>query len=106
MKKFLKGMDISSLPEHLDANEIFYDQDGEEKTAFKLLKDNGVNSIRLRIWNQPELVPESKGYCNLSDTIKMAKEIKANDMHFVLDFHYQTTGLTQDSRENPMHGRI
>ena len=32
MKKFLKGMDISSLPEHLDANEIFYDQDGEEKT--------------------------------------------------------------------------
>ena len=88
MKKFLKGMDISSLPEHLDANEIFYDQDGEEKTAFKLLKDNGVNSIRLRIWNQPELVPESKGYCNLSDTIKMAKEIKANDMHFVLDFHY------------------
>lgn len=88
MKKFLKGMDISSLPEHLDSNEIFYDQNGQEKKAFELLKDNGVNSIRLRIWNEPELVPESKGYCNLKDTLKMAKEVKQNDMHFVLDFHY------------------
>ena len=57
MKKFLKGMDISSLPEHMDAKEIFYDQNGEAKEPFKLLKDNGVNSIRLRIWNEPGLVP-------------------------------------------------
>ena len=101
MKKFLKGMDISSLPEHMDAKEIFYDQNGEAKEPFKLLKDNGVNSIRLRIWNEPGLVPESKGYCDLPHTIEMAEQIKANDMHFVLDFHYSDFWADPGQQKKP-----
>lgn len=86
--KFFKGVDISSLPEHLDGNEKFYTEDGRCVEAFDLLKENNINSIRLRIWNEPELVPDAKGYCNLEHTIAMAKKIKENQMHFMLDFHY------------------
>lgn len=85
---FYKGMDISSLPEHLDKGMIIRDFDGTEMEPFILLKKYGVNSIRLRIWNKPENVPESKGYCNLEHTVAMAKKIKEHGMHFLLDFHY------------------
>jgi arabinogalactan endo-1,4-beta-galactosidase len=33
-------------------------------------------------------VEEAKGYCDLAHTVEMAKRIKKNDMHFMLDFHY------------------
>lgn len=88
MKNFYKGMDISSLPEYLSSGERLYDASGQETEAFELLAANGVNSIRLRLWNEPERVPESGGWCSLADTIDMAKRIKKHHMHFVLDFHY------------------
>ena len=86
--KFLKGVDISSLPEHLDGREKFYTADGRCVDPFELLKENNINSVRLRIWNDPGLVEDAKGYCDLGHTIWMAKKIKENDMHFMLDFHY------------------
>ena len=88
MSDFLKGMDISSLFERIDHNMQVFDENGKPCDVFELLKRHNINSIRLRIWNEPELVPEADGYCNLSDTIQMAKLIKEHDMHFMLDFHY------------------
>lgn len=85
---FLKGVDISSLPEHEDGGEAFYALDGRKVDAFTLLKENNINSVRLRIWNDPQSVPEAKGYCDLEHTVEMAKRIKENGMHFYLDFHY------------------
>lgn len=85
---FYKGMDISSLPEHIEGGEVFYTADGRCVDAFDLLEENHVNSVRLRIWNEPECVPDAKGYCNLAYTIQMAKRIKEKNMHFMLDFHY------------------
>lgn len=85
---FYKGMDISSLPEHEDGAEKFYNSQGEEVDAFELLECNNINSVRLRIWNNPDNFPEAKGYCDLEHTLSMAKRIKEKGMHFVLDFHY------------------
>lgn len=86
--EFIKGMDISFLPEMEDLGAKFLDESGNERNVFELLKENGVNSIRLRIWNEPENVPESGGYCNLEQTIELAKRIKQYGMTFFLDFHY------------------
>jgi len=85
---FYKGMDISFLPEFLDEGMQLKDFDGTVMDPFDLIGTYGVNAIRLRIWNDPDNVPESKGYCSLSHTIGMAKKIKAHDMSFMLDFHY------------------
>jgi arabinogalactan endo-1,4-beta-galactosidase len=85
---FIKGMDISFLPELKKLRAEFYDAGGNKKEIWELLKENGVNSIRLRIWNEPENVAESGGYCSLEQTIAMAKLIKQNGMSFFLDFHY------------------
>ncbi|MFV0344006.1 MAG: arabinogalactan endo-beta-1,4-galactanase [Anaerocolumna sp.] len=100
--EFLKGMDISFLPEMLDRGGKFLDQHGSQRNdVFDLLKENGVNSIRLRIWNEPENVPQSKGYCNLDHTIKMAKKIKAYGMSFFLDFHYSDWWADPSKQEKP-----
>lgn len=86
--RFYKGVDISSLLE-LEANGLkLYAEDGQECEALELCKQNGVNSVRLRIWNDPSQVPEARGYCDLEHTVIFAKRIKAKNMHFMLDFHY------------------
>lgn len=85
---FLKGVDISSLPEKLDNGEKFYDVNGECMDVFTLLKKNNVNAVRVRIWNEPDKVEAAKGYCDLSHTIQMAKWVKDNGMYLMLDYHY------------------
>lgn len=85
---FYKGVDISFLSQYLDEGMQIRDFDGTPVEPFTLLKKYGVNAIRLRIWNKPENVPESKGYCNLAQTIEMARHIKHHGMRFLLDFHY------------------
>ena len=50
--EFLKGMDISMLSE-LEKKGIRYYNHGREEELLGILKENGVNAIRLRIWNNP-----------------------------------------------------
>ncbi len=88
MSQFIKGMDISSYPEMLDKQYTYYDFNGKEVNLLDFAKEQGFNYGRLRIWNEPERVPESGGYCNLQDTLKMAKEIMQRGMGLLLDFHY------------------
>lgn len=85
---FYKGVDISSIPELEDRGDVIRTSEGKPIDALELCRINGVNSIRLRIWNEPENVPEAKGYCSLEHTIAMGKRIKEKGMHFLLDFHY------------------
>lgn len=98
---FYKGVDISSLPENRDEGMQVRDFDGAVAEPFGLLKKYGVNSVRLRIWKKPENVPESGGYCNFGHTLAMAKEIRANGMHFLLDFHYSDFWADPSSQRKP-----
>lgn len=88
MLDFYKGVDISFLPQCMDEGMQVCDMDGRPADPFLLLKKYGVNAVRLRIWNNPENVEESKGYCSLNHTLQMAEKIVKNEMSFLLDFHY------------------
>ena len=88
MKDFYKGMDISFVPQCVDEGMVIKDFDGTEMNPVEIAQKYGVNSIRLRIWNNPENVPEAKGYCSLEQTIAMARQVKKYGMSFMLDFHY------------------
>ena len=50
---FMKGVDISSLADIEKAGGKFYNANGEEADIFEILKEHGVNWVRLRIWNNP-----------------------------------------------------
>ncbi len=98
---FMKGMDISFLPEELDGGMRVYDVDGTPMEPFALLKKYGVNSIRLRIWVNPDNEPLSRGYCSLEHTLKMAKQVVDNGMDFVLDFHYSDWWADPGKQKKP-----
>lgn len=84
------GADISFLPE-LEARGMKFSENGVEKDAIQILKDHGFNYVRLRIFNDPARdsgYSPGKGFCDLSNTLKMAKRVKAAGMKLLLDFHY------------------
>jgi len=87
-RRFFKGADISSVPEKEEKGFVFKDMDGTVKDPMELLEEYGLNSVRLRIWNDPSKVKEAGGYCDLKHTVAMARRIKERNMHFILDFHY------------------
>lgn len=79
---FINGMDVSFLDEIEQGGGAFYDGERQED-CLEILRLSGINSIRLRIWNDP-----AGGYCNLERTLRVAKRIKEKGLHFLLDFHY------------------
>jgi beta-galactosidase len=84
------GADISFLPE-LEAKGTKFSDKGVEKDAIAILKDHGFNYIRLRIFNDPARdsgYSPKKGFCDLNNTLLMAKRVKAAGMKLLLDFHY------------------
>ena len=48
-----KGVDVSSVTALEDSGVRFYDAAGREQDIFVTLADAGVNTVRIRIWNDP-----------------------------------------------------
>ena len=84
------GADISFLPE-LEAQGMRFSDKGVVKDAIEIIKDHGFNYVRLRIFHDPAQdsgYSPGKGFCNLENTLKMAKRVKAAGLKLLLDFHY------------------
>ncbi len=90
MKTFIKGMDISSLKELEELGAKFFDK-GKEEDLLQILKDYGVNAVRLRLWNDPYSesgISYGAGGNDLQTTISLAKRVKDKGFGFLLDLHY------------------
>lgn len=99
---FIKGMDISSYPEMVDMGYKYYDYEGNEVNPIDFAVSQGFNYGRLRIWNEPQNVPEAKGYCDLAHTKRMAQEIKKRGMGLLLDFHYSDWYADPGTQTKPL----
>ncbi|WP_026487441.1 glycosyl hydrolase 53 family protein [Caldanaerobius polysaccharolyticus] len=87
---FIKGADVSMLAQIEQNGGKFYDS-GVRKDCLKILKDHGVNWIRLRIWNNPKDANGiwlGGGNNDEERTIYMAKRAKDLGLKILLDFHY------------------
>lgn len=87
---FIRGADISILADMESAGAKYY-ENGTQKDALKILKDNGVNYVRLRIWNDPYDANGNSygaGTNDLDTTIALAQRAKSNGLKVLLDFHY------------------
>lgn len=88
---FIKGADISTLLEAEQHGAKFYNQNGQQQDAIAILKANGVNTVRLRLWVDPQDADGNTyggGSNNLENTIALAKRVKAQGLQLLLDFHY------------------
>lgn len=80
---FAKGADVSWLTQMENNGILFYDNTGAQQECMQLLKNLGMNAIRLRVWVNP-----SDGWCNTADVLAKAKRAKNLGMKILLDFHY------------------
>ena len=88
---FIKGADISTLIAQEESGVRYYDENGNEKDLITILAENGVNYVRVRIWNDP-YDDKGNGYgagnSDLSKAIAIGKRATAAGMRVLVDFHY------------------
>ena len=80
-----KGADISWVTELESKGQKFYNANGQERECTALMKEYGMNAIRLRVWVDPS---KHDNWCNKEDVLVKAKRAKALGMEVMIDFHY------------------
>lgn len=97
---FVKGADVSWLPQMENSGFKFYDKNGVEKDCLTILKENGINTIRLRTWVNPSNDIVS-GHCSSAETIEMAKRASDKGFRIMIDFHYSDSWADPSKQVKP-----
>lgn len=88
---FILGMDASCVPSLEDSGVKYYDHDGTEKDVYQILAENGINYIRVRVWNDP-FDASGNGYgggnCDIQNAIEIGRRATEYGMKLLLNFHY------------------
>ncbi|WP_105901734.1 glycoside hydrolase family 53 protein [Vibrio gangliei] len=88
--EFIKGVDLSMVPEVEALGGKYYDN-GIAQDPVRILKDHGVNYVRMRIWVDPQTLdgkPYGGGNVTLERAIEMGKRAHENGIKYLLDIHY------------------
>jgi arabinogalactan endo-1,4-beta-galactosidase len=93
---FVKGADVGWVTEMEGAGRKFYNSAGTEKECMQLLKDLGMNAIRLRVWVNP-----ANGWNNTADVVAKAVRAKNLGMKLMIDFHYSDTWADPGHQTKP-----
>ncbi|MDP4241003.1 MAG: glycosyl hydrolase 53 family protein [Bacteroidota bacterium] len=97
---FAKGADIGWLPQMEASGYQFLNDQGVREDCFKILKDHGINAIRLRTWVNPSDDPAS-GHCSKDETVAMAVRAKQWGMRVMIDFHYSDSWADPSKQVKP-----
>ena len=90
MSKFVKGMDLSTLLEMERCGAKYFDQ-GKEMDILDIMKSYDVDTIRLRLWNDPKSEtgePYGAGNNDLAETLAIGKRVSDAGFGVLLNFHY------------------
>lgn len=99
-KGFAKGADVGWLPQMEATGYKFYDTDGSPKDCLQLLKDRGINTIRLRVWVNPNN-DKASGHCSPEETVVMAVRAQKLGMRIMIDFHYSDSWADPSKQNKP-----
>ncbi|GAB7192856.1 hypothetical protein NUM3379_35650 [Kineococcus sp. NUM-3379] len=78
----IRGADISFTPQ-LEAAGIEFSDGGRVRPIEHVLRANGANWIRLRLWVNPPA-----GYSDLNSVVEMSRRAKTAGLNVLLDLHY------------------
>lgn len=93
---FAKGADVSWLTQMEAAGRKFYNSAGVEQDAIQILKDLGMNAIRLRVWVNP-----ADGWNGTDDVVAKALRAKNMGMKLMIDFHYSDSWADPGKQTKP-----
>jgi arabinogalactan endo-1,4-beta-galactosidase len=92
---FISAVDISKYPEISNTNQIFYDLDENQKDFLTILKEKGINTIRLRLWVNP--VNEHSGF---NEVKQFSQSLKTHGFKTWLTLHYSDS-WADPGQQNP-----
>lgn len=88
------GADCSWITEQEADGVLFYDTLGRADDGMRVMREAGMNAVRLRVW-----VNHTTGWCNKEDVIVKAKRAAALKLRVMIDFHYSDF-FADPSRQN------
>ena len=93
-KDFAFGADVGFVSQMESWGTKWLDKNGRQKDILQILKEQGINNIRLRVWT-------TDGFCGKNDVVNMCKRAKAKGMGVMIDFHYSDTWADPGSQTIP-----
>mgnify|MGYP005839194427 CR=1 FL=1 len=99
-QEFAKGADVTWLPQMEATGYQFYDTDGTKKDALQLLKDRGMNTVRLRVFVNPSDDPQS-GHCSKEETVAFATRAQKMGFRIMINFHYSDSWADPGNQNKP-----
>jgi len=90
---FIAGADCSLVP-FFEMSGIIYKTKGQMEDAISILKGEGINCIRLRLFTSSVAQAQADPYDyinNLDYTVPLAVRVKSAGLKLLLDFHYSDT---------------
>ena len=101
--KFSMGVDLSYVNQVEDYGGVYKDS-GKARDPFRIMKDHGANTVRVRLWHTPAWVGKlnnGKLYYDLYGTEKTIRRAKENGMAVNLDIHYSDSWADPAHQETP-----
>ncbi len=98
--QFVKGADIGWLSQMEATGFKFYDSTGVQKECLQILKEAGINTIRLRVWVNPSN-DKTSGHCSKKEVASMALRVKNMGMRLMINFHYSDTWADPAKQTKP-----
>ena len=92
-----RGADVGWLSQMEASGRTFRDRQGRTGDLLRILGDEGINSIRLRVWVDPK-----DGWCGKADVVKTAMRAKALGFRIMIDFHYSDSWADPGQQTKPV----
>ncbi|MCK9420973.1 MAG: glycosyl hydrolase 53 family protein [Bacteroidales bacterium] len=98
--QFSKGADVGWLSQMEATGYKFYDSTGVEINCLQILKDHGINTIRLRVFVNPSS-DRINGHCSKDEVVAMALRAKNMGMRTMIDFHFSDSWADPGKQTKP-----
>ncbi len=96
---FIHGADISWYTEMAAAGRKYYNKTGHPTECPTLMKELGMEAVRLRVWVNPE--NKNCHFCDKTDVLAKAVAAKAQGLDIMVDFHFSDWWADPGRQDKP-----
>ena len=92
----ISAVDISQYPEISNSSPIYYDLEGNKTDFLDILKQNGINTVRLKLWVNP-----SNEHAGFNEVKEFSILLKSKGFKTWLTLHYSDTWADPGNQQIP-----
>lgn len=97
---FARGADIGWLQQMEATGYRFLNDEGKPEDCLKILRDHGMNTVRLRTWVNPS-DHKVDGHNSKEETLAMAVRAQKMGMRIMINFHYSDSWADPGKQKKP-----